>query len=128
MTTQNIHGRGELSTYNTFINNVALKYPNGFNVLKSEDYYIGNREQLKNSALQTLGEYSEAEWVHSDGFTGDKPLCEMDPTIISGLDVSNQSSTWQITASLASDQAYTWATTIIGQKVLTLSNSGSVVV
>lgn len=128
LTTQNVHSRGNLTTYNTFINNVALKYPNGFNVLKSEDYYIGNREQLKDSALQTLGEYIEAEWIHSDGFTGDKPLCKMDQTIISGLDVSNQSSTWQMNATVEPAIDYTWATAIIGQKVLSLSNSGSVVV
>ena len=128
LTSQNIHGRGNITTYNTFINNVSLKYPNGFSVLKSEDYYIGNKEQINKSALQTLGEYSVAEWVHSDGFTGDKPLCEMDQTVISGLDVSNQSSTWQINASVTPAIDYTWTTVIVGQKVLTLSNSGSTVV
>lgn len=128
LTNQNVHGQGLLSSYNTFINNVALKYPNGFNVLKSEDYYIGNKEQIVDSALQTYGNYKDCEWVHSDNFVGDKPLCKLDQNIISGLDVSNQSSTWQIQATLTAPIDYTWVTVILGQKVLTLSNSGSVVV
>jgi len=128
LTTQNIHGKGNLNNYNTFINNVALKYPNGFSVLKSEDYYIGNKEQIATSALQTFGTYQTCEWLHSDKFNGDAPLCEMDQTVISGLDVSNQSSTWQMNATVTPAVDYTWATVIIGQKVLTLNNSGSVVV
>jgi hypothetical protein len=126
--TANIHGRGNITFFNTFINNVALKFPNGYDCTKSADYYIGNKEQLVGSALQNLAEYISCEWLHSDSFVGDKPLCHLDTSIISGLDVSNQSSTWQIQANLSANTAYTWITAIIGQKVLTLSNSGSVVV
>ena len=128
ISSSNVHGRGLITQYNTFINNVALKFPNGYDCTKSADYFIGNKEQLVGSALQNLAEYVFAEWIHSDSFVGDKPLCYLDQTIISGLDVSNQSSTWQIQASLSGAVAYNWITIVIGQKILTLSNSGSVVV
>lgn len=126
--TANVHGRGEITFYNTFINNVALKFPNGYDCTKSADYFVGNKEQLVGSALQNLAEYVVDEWIHSDSFIGDKPLCHLDQTIISGLDVSNQSSTWQIQATLNNPVAYNWITIVIGQKIMTLSNSGSVVV
>jgi len=123
--TANVHARGLVTHYNTYINNISIKYPNGFDCTKSTDYMIGNKEQLKDSAVQTLGTYAAAEWLHSDGFTGDSPLCRMDPGVISGLDVSNQSSTWSIQADLSANAAYTWVTAIIGQKVLTFSSQGS---
>lgn len=124
----NVHGRGLITQYNTFINNVALKFPNGYDCTRSADYYIGNKEQLVGSAIQNLTEYVNVAWLHSDSFVGDKPLCHLDQTIVSGLDVSNQSSTWQIQASLSGAVAYNWITIVIGQKIMTLSNSGSVVV
>lgn len=122
------HARGNVSTYNTYINNVALLAPGGFNCEKGTDYTIANKHYLDKSVIQTQGEYAKTAWVHCDSFIGSRSLTELDQTVIAGLDVSNQSSTWQITANGSSNANYIWATVILGQKVLTLSNSGSVVV
>jgi hypothetical protein len=47
--------------------------------------------------------------------------------MIDGLDVGAQSSTWSIQAtSIAVD--YTWITAIIGQKTLTITSAGAMVV
>jgi hypothetical protein len=124
---RNEHERDTLTTYNTFLNNVALKYPNGFNCLAGEDYYYGNREYMEDSAIQTIGEYIKAEWFHCDSFFGEKPLHSLDQTQIDGLDVGTQSSTWSIQANLSTSTAYTWITAIIGQKVASFTSSGVIV-
>jgi len=123
--TNTVHIRGEISLYNTFINSQPLKYSAGFNALASQDFYLGNREYLKKSVVQSLGEYVNAEWVHIDSFFGEKPLCEVDQHARDGLDVTTESKTWQIQANLANATAYRWTTIIIGQKVLMLTASGS---
>lgn len=123
-----VHGRGALTFVNDFINNVALKYPNGYNILRSQDYTINIKETAKRSALQTLTTYADVEWLLLDSFVGDVPFCEVDQTVIAGLDCSNQSSSWQLQATLSAATAYTWVSCIIGQKVLSISNQGSVVV
>ena len=125
-----VHARGTLSVYNTLINNVALLYPPGMDATKGQDYTIGNKEYLTKSAVQALGEYYTAEWVHVDGFAGQKPLWKYDEDQhqIDGLDVGSQSSTWSIQASLTASTAYIWITAIVGQKMLTISNQGSMVV
>lgn len=122
--TTNEHARGVVTYYNTFLNNVALKYPNGFDATKSEDYIYGNREYLKNSTIQTSGEYIFAEWLHCDSFFGEKPLHLLDQTQIDGLDVGTQSSTWSIQATQSATTAYNWITVILGQKMLSLTSSG----
>jgi hypothetical protein len=125
---RNEHERDVLTTYNTFLNNVALKYPNGFDCSKGEDFYYGNREYFKGSAIQTIGEYVKAEWFHCDSFFGEKPLYMLDDTQIDGLDVGTQSSTWSILANQSGNGvAYTWITAIIGQKVASFTSSGVMV-
>jgi hypothetical protein len=125
---KNEHERDVLTTYNTFLNNVALKYPNGFDCTKGEDFYYGNREYFKGSAIQTIGEYVKAEWFHCDSFFGEKPLYALDDTQIDGLDVGTQSSTWSILANQSGGGvAYTWITAIIGQKVASFTSSGVMV-
>ena len=46
LNTANVHSRSTLSTYNTFLNNVAIKAQSGFDATKSGDFIIGNREYL----------------------------------------------------------------------------------
>lgn len=123
--TNTVHIRGAIAQYNTFINSVPLKYSAGFNALASQDFYLGNREYLKKSVVQSLGEYVNAEWVHIDSFFGEKPLCEVDQHIGDGLEVASESKTWQIQASMSGSPAYRWCTVIVGQKVLVLTASGS---
>lgn len=124
---RNDHRRGALTFYNTFLNNVALKYPSGFDCTKTEDYVYGNREYLKGSTVQTVGEYIFAEWLHCDSFVGEKPLYMLDQTQIDGLDVGAQSSTWSIQTTLSASTTYNFITAIIGQKVATFTNAGVMV-
>jgi hypothetical protein len=124
---QNVHSRGTLTQYNTFLNNVAIKSQGGFNAIASQDFIIGNREYLEDSAIQSIGEYLNGEWVHIDSFFGEKPIKDVNQHEVDGLDVGAQSSTWQVQATLSAATAYNWTTVIIGQKVLTVSNQGSMV-
>ena len=123
----NVHNRGTLTTYNTFLNNVPILSTAGFDASKNQDYMIANREYLKGSVIQTTGEYALGEWVHIDSFFGQKPLKDVDQHEIDGLSVLGQSSTWQIQANLSGATAYNWVTIIAGQKVLTISNQGSLI-
>jgi hypothetical protein len=123
----NVHSRGTLSQYNTFLNNVAIKSQGGFNALASQDFILGNREYLEGSVIQTIGEYVNGEWVHIDSFFGEKPLKDVNQHEVDGLDVGAQSSTWQVQATLSASTAYNWTSIIIGQKVLSISNQGSMV-
>jgi len=123
----NVHGRGTLTTYNTFLNNVPILTPAGFDCTKSQDFIIANREYLEGSVVQTNAEYNLGEWVHIDGFFGSKPIKDVNQHEIDGLDVGTQSSTWQVQANLSAATAYNWTSVICGQKVLTVSNMGSMV-
>ena len=123
----NVHNRGTLTTYNTFLNNVPILSTAGFDASKNQDYMIANREYLKGSVIQTTGEYALGEWVHIDSFFGQKPLKDVDQHEIDGLSVLGQSSTWQIQANLSGATAYNWVSIIAGQKVLTISNQGSLI-
>ena len=116
-----------LTTFNTFMNGVALKYPNGFDVRLCEDWKYNVEPYLKESAVQNIGEFRLAEYAFIDSFFGDKPLCKVDQTEIDGLAVTEAASTWQIQANYSADTTITYVTVIIGQKTLTLSNSGSMV-
>lgn len=120
-------GANYLTTYNTFMNNVAEKYQTGFDCRLGQDFYYGNREYLEKSVVQNIGEYAWGEWVHISSYVGERPLCEVDQTEIDGYDVGATASAWQIQANLDSAAGATWVTAIIGQKMLTLSNQGSMV-
>lgn len=124
---KNSHIRGTLTTYNTFMNNIATKYQAGYDCRLGEDYFYGNREYLEKSVIQNNGEYITAEWVHIDSYFGERPLHTVDQTVVDGYDVGMTASAWQIQATLSSDAQATWITAIIGQKVLTLSSQGSMV-
>lgn len=123
----NSHIRGNLTTYNTFMNNIATKYQAGYDCTLGQDFFYGNREYIEGSTVQTLGEYAVAEWIHVDSYFGEKPLHLVDQTQIDGYDVGATASAWQIQANLSSAQAITWVTAIIGQKMLTVSSQGSMV-
>lgn len=130
----NVHRRSSaigtdiITQYNTFINNVPLLTPAGFDCTKGQDFTIANRCYLDKSVVQTLGEYILAEWLHVDGFCGCKPLWKYDEdqSHIDGLDVGAQSSTWSIQATTTA-LTCNWITAIIGQKMLTISNQGAMV-
>ena len=121
------HTRGNLTYYNTFINNVAIKYPNGFNCLASEDFYYGAQAYLKNSVVQNITDYINAEYVLIDSFFGEKPIHELDVTQIDGLDVGNSTASWSFAGTLSGSETATYATAIVGQKMLSLTNQGSIV-
>ena len=123
----NVHKRGLLTTYNTFLNNVPILTPAGFDASKSQDYIIANREYLEGSVVQSIAEYALGEWVHIDGFFGSKPIKDVNQHEIDGLDVGTQSSTWQIQATTSGNADYNWVSVIVGSKVLTVSNQGSMV-
>lgn len=124
---RNSHIRGTISNYNTFMNNIAEKYANGYDCTLGQDYFFGNREYLEKSTIQNAAEYAVAEWVHISSYFGEKPLHEVDQTEIDGYDVGSSASAWQLQATLSTAGVATWVTAIIGQKMLTLSSQGSMV-
>jgi hypothetical protein len=123
----NVHIRGTLTTYNTFLNNVPILTPAGFDASLNQDFIIANREYLEGSVIQTNAEYALGEWLHIDGFFGAKPIKDVNQHEIDGLDVGTQSSTWQIQATTSAAADFNWVSLIVGQKVLTVSNMGSMV-
>lgn len=126
---RNSHIRGTLTTYNTFLNNIAEKYQAGYDARLAQDFYYGNREYLEGSVVQNLGEYAVAEWVHISSYFGERPLHMVDQTEIDGYDVGNTASAWQLQANFSGSPTVgtTWITCIIGQKLLTLSANGTMV-
>jgi hypothetical protein len=124
---RNEHKRSTLTTYNTFLNNVALRYPNGYDCTLSDDYFFANRPFIHGSSVQTIGEYVSAEWLHCDTWFGDKGLWELDQTKIDGLDVGIQSSTWSIQANNSGTTSFIWIAVILGQKVATFTSGGVMV-
>jgi hypothetical protein len=125
---KNSHARPtNLTTINTFMNGVALKYPNGFDTTLAEDWKFNAEPYYKDSAVQNVGEFVLAEYALIDSFFGDKSLCTVEQSEIDGLAVTSAASTWQIQANYSDAQTVTYVSVIIGQKQLTLSNSGSLV-
>jgi hypothetical protein len=126
----NYHSRFVTTYYNTFLNNVAILAPSGFvgntDTAPATDYALANKRYLVGSVIQNGNEYRTAEWVHIDGFFGNKPLHSIDQHQVDGLDVTAQSSTWQIQAEVTS-AAYRWFTAVIGQKTMSLTAQGVMV-
>lgn len=123
----NTHQRGNLSTYNTFINNISIANPSYYNVLNTQDYMVGNRKFLRGSTVQTLGEYVQSEWIHVDSWFGTKPLYSLTGEEIDGLDLRRQNSVFQWQSTLSTATSYTWLSLLVGQKTLQLSSQGSMV-
>jgi len=126
----NYHPRFITTQYNTFLNNVAILAPSGFvgdlATAPATDYALANKRYLVGSVIQNGNEYRLVEWVHIDGFFGNKPLHSINIHEVDGLDVTAQSSTWQIQAEVTS-AAYRWFTAVIGQKTMSLSAQGVMV-
>lgn len=123
----NSHIRGTITSYNSFMNNLPILYNAGFNTLLAEDWTFGNREYIEKSAIQNNQEYANAEWIHVDSFMKPGPLCEADPTLVDGYDVSSIASTFAIQYNLSSAATAIAVSCIIGQKVATFSNNGILV-
>lgn len=126
----NQHVRVITTNYNTFLNNVAIRMPNGFignsgTTAIATDFTLANYPYLKGSVLQNYGDFVN-EWVHIDGFFGNKPLKDVDQHQVDGLDVTAQSSTYQWQATLT-NAAYRWFTVIVGQKTMSLTAQGVMV-
>jgi hypothetical protein len=126
----NSHPRVVTTYYNTFLNNVAIRSPNGFVGNSSgngvaTDFTLANYPYLKGSALQNNNDFI-AEWEHIDGFYGNKPIKDVDQHQVDGLDVTAQSSTFQVQAAVT-DTSYRWFTVIIGQKTMSLTAQGIMV-
>lgn len=124
----NAHGRFDLLSYNTFLNNVAVSNQAGYvTSTRGEDYILANRDYIQGSAVATVGDYSFAEWIHVDSFFGSKPLHEVDQHEIDGLDVGMQTSTYSQQYNFTTGLALSYISAIIGQKMLTVSNQGAMV-
>jgi hypothetical protein len=119
-----IHKRGTLSRYNTYIDNISIRNPRGYNIKRGEDYLV-NKHYLSNSCVQNSASYANSNWIHIDCFVGDQPIHEIDMTTIDGFDLTSKMSTWQIQADYDGDVSKLWATIIFGQKMLILSGEGS---
>lgn len=126
----NYHEQYVTNYYNSFLNNVAILAPSGFvgelATAQSTDYILGNKRYLEGSVIQNGLTYTLDEWVHIDGFFGNKPLHMLDQHQVDGLDVTAQSSTWQWQSTVTS-AAYRWCTAIIGQKTMSLTAQGVMV-
>ena len=128
----NLHSRGVLSTYNTFLNSVPISNPAGYDCQKGQDFTIANKAFLERSCIQTSGEYFYSNWVHVDSWVGYRSLCDLDPTAIDGLDVSSQSATYQWQANFTAGAstinttgtAATWCNVIVGQKTANFTAQG----
>jgi hypothetical protein len=129
---RNYHPRYVTNNYNTFLNNVAIKYPSGFvgasTTAAATDFPVGNEMYITGSVIQSLNEYVNGEWLHVDGFFGNKPLHSIDQHQVDGLDVTSQSSTWQWVADITGvATGYRVFTVIVGQKTLQLTAQGAMV-
>lgn len=126
----NYHEQYITNYYNTFLNNVAILAPSGFvgdlSTAQSTDYIVANKRYLEGSVIQNGATYVFDEWIHIDGFFGNKPLHTVYQHDIDGLDVTAQSSTWQW-QSVVTSAAYRWCTAIIGQKTMSLTAQGIMV-
>lgn len=122
------HGapRANLTQYQTTLNSVPIKTPAGFDCTKGDDYMIGNSTYLEKSPTQSQSYYINQDWIHIDSFFGEKPLSEVDQTMVDGIDVSTQSQTFGFQATTSSS-AQTWITAIVGQKMLQLSSMGTMI-
>lgn len=125
--TLNIHPRGNLQVYNTFMNSIPIRYQQGFNCLLSEDWMLGNQEYANQSAIQDLMQYTNAEWFHADMFTRPLPLWALDQTVIDGYDLSTTQSVYSIQATLSAAQDFVWVSVLLGQKTVTFSPQGIIV-
>lgn len=123
----NIHIRGNISLYNSFLNSIPIKYQAGISSLLSQDYWIANKEYLEGSAVQTEGEYISGEWFHCDGFVKPGPLCALDDHVVDGLSMDLSQSTYQWQATIAPATDYIYVTVILGQKILNLTSQGVMV-
>jgi hypothetical protein len=126
----NFHPRGILTSYNTFLNSVPISNPAGYDCTKGTDFSIANKEYLNKSSIQTSGEYVYSNWCHIDSFVGVRPLCELDPTAIDGLDVATQSATyqwqanWNTTLIGTGGTSAQWVNVIVGQKTANFTAQG----
>jgi hypothetical protein len=110
---------------------VSVRSPNGFvgtsvGDAVATDYTVANYPYLKGSVVQNINDFI-AEWEHIDGFFGNKPIKDVDQHQVDGLDVTAQSSTYQVQATLTIDAGYRWFTVIVGQKAMSLTAQGVMV-
>lgn len=127
----NAHGRWDLTSYNTFLNNVAILSQSGFtcNLGRAEDYILANKDFFKGSVLETAGDYRVAEWVHIDSFKGRGPVHEWNQHEVDGLDVGMATATYsqQFNFATGVTNGASFITAIIGQKQMTITNQGIMV-
>ena len=130
LATSKIHSRNSsananlVDNYNTFVNNVPILAPAGFNVaLRGEDYIIANKQYLEGSVIQNVNDYIY-NWVHVDNFARTR-LCDLDPTQVDGLDVTGQQANYSMQMTTASATAFAWYVAVVGQKVLSITSQGS---
>jgi hypothetical protein len=134
---KNYHPRYVTTQYNTFLNNVAIRASNGWvgnsgTAVPSSDYSVANLPYITGSVIQNVYEYINGEWIHIDGFFGNKRLADIDQHQVDGLDVTAQSSTYQWVSTMAqdatpADQSFRYFTAIIGQKTMSLTAQGVMV-
>jgi hypothetical protein len=122
-----VSDKGNITSYNTFLDNIAIKYPPGFNASKGEHWSIGNRAHFEKSAIENGAQY-DLDFTHVDSFVGAVPLHEIDVNAVDGFSVSDKMATFAWQATLSSAASSTYLSTIIGQKMLKLTSSGSSVV
>jgi len=125
----NVHNapRASLTQYQSTLNSVAIKTPAGFDCTRGEDWSIGNSVYFAKTPLQNLDQYIKSDWVHIDSFFGEKSLADLDMTMVDGISVAEQSQTYGFQATTAST-AQTWITVIVGQKMLSFTKMGAVIV
>ena len=119
--------RANLLNYQSTLNSVPIKTPAGFNCLNGDDWTIGNAKYLERSPTQSLQYYINQDWIHIDSYFGEKNLCDLDMQMVDGIDVSTQSQTYGFQATTSSI-AQTWITIIVGQKMLSFTKMGAVIV
>jgi hypothetical protein len=115
---------GNITQYNSFLNNVAIKSPAGFTVAQGQDFF-GNKTYLKGSVIQSAPEYRLQNYCLIDSWFGEKSFTDLDASQVDGLDVGSTNSTYNLQANMSASSSYNWITIIIGQKQLTVNSMGS---
>lgn len=121
------HSIGYITRYQTTLNSIPFKIPAGYDVLKGDEYILGNRDYVKGSCIDSDSLFKQ-KFVHIDSFFGEKPLHSLDFEAIDGLDLTAQASLYGWEATLSTATASVYYTIIVAQKSITLSSMGATIV
>lgn len=123
----NNHALGNITRYQTTLNSMPLKIPQGYDIANGDEYVLGNKAYVEGSVIESDTLFRH-KFVHFDSFFGEKPLHTVDFRAVDGLDLGAQSSLFGWEATLGANTAADYYVIICGQKSLTFSSIGATIV